>query len=53
MNGRNSSLASGQRCSRLGCVDELLFSSLQMISAMCMSVYVSAIVWEVSPSWLF
>lgn len=53
MNGRNSSHASGQRCSRLGCVDELLFSLLQMVSAMCMSMYVSAIVWEVSPSQLF
>lgn len=53
LNGRNSSHASGQRCSLLGCVDELLFSFLQMVSAICMSMYVSATVWEVSPSQLF
>lgn len=41
MNGRNSSHASGQSCG-----DELLFSFLQMVSALCMSMYVSAIVWE-------
>lgn len=33
LNGRNSSHASGQRCSLLGCVEELLFSFLQMVSA--------------------
>lgn len=53
LNARNSSHASGQRCSLLGCVDELLFSFLKMVSAICMSMYVSAPVWEVSPSQLF
>lgn len=36
-----------------GCGDELLFSFLQMVSAMCMSMCVSAFVWKVSPSQLF